>query len=388
MSNQSLRECCAPASWVTVCKRYKRAPGGLPHSVQGVVRYDLPVALPMARAVAHVGPDPHLAGGMQAVIGVLVLHSVGGPSTVVRSTGAPPSSSSSPRRERIGMAVRAARSVWRLPRTTIVHGHLSEGGSFLREGGLLLLARRRGMGTAMTIHGANFESFASAHPRVVAQVLRSTDLILTLTPATTGVVLRLAPAANVHQVINPVELDRDPSPAGEQSPTILFAGEVGRRKGADVLLAAWPLVRAAVPDAMLRLVGPRTDLVVESLPGVTVSAPVDRARLREMIRSSRGVVLPSRAEALPMVLLEAGASARPFVSTPVGDIETLAGAGGGRTVAVDDVEGLARHIVGVLLDPVCATAVGQAGWNECRNRFSTEVLDSQMRELYAAVPHA
>jgi glycosyltransferase involved in cell wall biosynthesis len=44
-------------------------------------------------------------------------------------------------------------------------------------------------------------------------------------------------------------------PAGGSAPLIVFVGKLIVSKGVDLLLAAWPLVRAAHPDAQLRIVG-------------------------------------------------------------------------------------------------------------------------------------
>jgi glycosyltransferase involved in cell wall biosynthesis len=46
-----------------------------------------------------------------------------------------------------------------------------------------------------------------------------------------------------------------PSPSGSRSPLVVFVGKLIVSKGVDLLIAAWPLVRAAHPDARLQIAG-------------------------------------------------------------------------------------------------------------------------------------
>ena len=116
-----------------------------------------------ALVVHHFGPDPNTVGGMATVIRVLTEHPIGGDVVVSHPTWRPQSSLTSTR-----LAAASVRALLRAPAVHIAHIHLSERGSFLREGALVALARRRGLVTVVTIHGASFLPFAARNPRLSA----------------------------------------------------------------------------------------------------------------------------------------------------------------------------------------------------------------------------
>ena len=72
----------------------------------------------------------------------------------------------------------------RIPSGEVAHVHLSERGSFLREGTLLALAHRRQLGTVATVHGASFGRFASRNRTLVEAVLRRAEVVTCLDRAT------------------------------------------------------------------------------------------------------------------------------------------------------------------------------------------------------------
>ena len=176
------------------------------------------------------------------------------------------------------------------------------------------------------------------------------------------------------------------SPADGTEELVVFAGEIGLRKGADVLYRAWQLVAQRRPKARCLLVGPTGDFVPPSVEGLEVRPPVDSIEMQEILRRARVVALPARAEAMPMVLAEAMSLGRPFVSTPVGGIPELAGEGG-MLVPVDDEIGLADRLTDLLADPDLARTIGDRGWRFCLETRNVKVIDARLRKLYSAVAH-
>jgi glycosyltransferase involved in cell wall biosynthesis len=163
---------------------------------------------------------------------------------------------------------------------------------------------------------------------------------------------------------------------------VLFLGEVSFRKGADTLAAAWPLVRARRPRAQCIFAGP-IRLTLPDIEGTTFLGSIDGAAAQELIRTARLVVLPSRAEAMPMTLLEAMAWSRPFITTPIA--WTAGDAAGGLLVAPDDPEALAEAIVQLLEDPFSSDQAGEQGraWVEANN--GVEGLSGVWADLYDSI---
>jgi glycosyltransferase involved in cell wall biosynthesis len=207
--------------------------------------------------------------------------------------------------------------------------------------------------------------------------------VICLEQETLDLVKEIAP--EVHSVIvpNPVFIDDHFSPADESDELVVFAGEIGLRKGADVLHRAWQLVAQRRPTAKCLMVGPLADFTPPSTERLDVRLPVGASEMKEILRAARVVALPSRAEAMPMILIEAMSSARPFVATPVGSIPELA-AQGGLLVPVDDASSLADRLTELLAKPELARDIGQRGRRFCLETQSCSAIDERLRGLYSA----
>lgn len=327
--------------------------------------------------VHHFGPDPATVGGMATVIRVLTEHRVGGDVVDSYPTWSPQSPLVTAQ-----LFATSTRALLGMPAGEVAHLHLSERGSFLREGALLLLARMRGLVTVATIHGASFLPFARRHPRLISTVLRRADLVTCLDDGTLDVLRLSAPRVRSEIVPNPVFVDEGFLPADGTDELVVFAGEIGLRKGADVMQRAWQLVAHRRPRARCLMVGPVTDFTLPQAERLELLPPVDPIEMKALLRQARVIALPSRAEGMPMVLAEAMSLGRPFVSTPVGGIPELAG--GGRLVPVDDELALANRLTELLADPRLARRIGERGRQFCMETRSVEVIDARLRQLYAS----
>jgi glycosyltransferase involved in cell wall biosynthesis len=328
--------------------------------------------------VYHFGPSTGHVGGMGSAITSLVAHKIGAESVVAVPTWVPGSHLTSGL-----LAARAVALVLRVPRCAVIHAHMSERGSFLREAMIVAAARCRQLSCIITIHGADFSEFSDRHSRLVRMVLNTAGAVTVLSEADLAIVRRLAPRIHAEIVPNVMPLDPASGPAGETSEIVLFAGEVGLRKGADVLHRAWGIVAARRPRATCVMVGPVTELRLPQTERLEVRGPVGSVEVKELIREARVIALPSRREALPMILLEAMAAGRPFVSTPIGGTTSLAD--GGVIVPVEDHVALASALIALLADRERAQALGSAGRIICQKRMSPEVIAALLGELYKSV---
>jgi glycosyltransferase involved in cell wall biosynthesis len=121
---------------------------------------------------------------------------------------------------------------------------------------------------------------------------------------------------------------------------LLFVGNFTRRKGLDTLLAA---LSEAGEGFELHVV---TNDPVENRPAVHVHrglAPGGDALL-ERYRQAHALVLPTRADAVPWVVVEAMAAGLPVIASPVGAIPELVG-DAGILVPADDAPALAAALV-------------------------------------------
>ena len=332
--------------------------------------------------ILHVGPDGRTTGGMATVITLLSRSPDPGVRVTAAATWAP-----SARDRGLAATLRLlARLVRRRDeRPDWVHAHLSEGGSFLREGAVLLVARALGIRTAATLHGARFLDFSERHPRLVRRVLGACRVVFPLGPHAGARVAALCPGTPVRPVLNPVDLDElHSTPAPSHTADVVFGGEVGRRKGVDRLVAAWPEVRRRHPHATCLLCGPRGDLPVTDLPeGMRYVGSLARADLLGVLRSARVACLPSRGEALPMFVLESLALGVPVVTTAVGEIGQL-GAEQGVALVDGDPAGLAARLGDLLADPAQCTDWGRRGLTWAEQHCSVEAVGRVLATSYRA----
>ncbi|MGY2066407.1 glycosyltransferase family 4 protein [Blastococcus sp. SYSU DS0619] len=254
--------------------------------------------------------------------------------------------------------------------TDVWHFHLTQEGSFLREGLLLGIARRRGVCCTVLVHGSTFVDFATGNRRLAGRVLRWPAVVFVLTePA--AEVLRSLGVAPV-RAANSVPIAEDP--VGDGRSGFVFAGEVGERKGADVLLDAWE--SAKVDGHELVLFGelaPRFRLP-EPLPdGVVVEGPVPPDQVLARLRTAVALVLPSRAEAMPMIILESMSLGTPVIATDVGQIAEVV-ADTGLIVPPADAEALGSALRRMADSPELALRLGREAWDRVKARHSNAVV--------------
>lgn len=154
---------------------------------------------------------------------------------------------------------------------------------------------------------------------------------------------------------------------------VLFVGPLAhsyRWKGIDTLWRAFQLVRQAVPDARLTLVGqgdrvPEFSALAAASPeSLRLLGHVSDDELVAAYRQASVVVLPSvtEAESFGMVLAEANACGKPVVASRVGGIPDFVRHGdNGLLARPGDASDLAHQIIMLLQDPPLARQMGSRG---------------------------
>lgn len=181
---------------------------------------------------------------------------------------------------------------------------------------------------------------------LLKRIVRSISVTTAVSPVAAAAVARLTKPR-----IIPNGLDVDAfRPAGDREPfRVAFLGRDEPRKGLDVLLAAWPAVRAAVPGARLRVMGAERPVAID---GVSFLGRVGDEEKRTELAAASVFCAPNLGgESFGIVLVEAMASG----CTPVAsDLPAFAAVLGdvGRLVPTGDASALGAAIV---------DAIGSAG---------------------------
>ncbi len=151
-------------------------------------------------------------------------------------------------------------------------------------------------------------------------------------PPRPGNVVTIYKAVDLAAYRPPEVLPPDPLNRNRDRLQLVFVGTDFIRKGLDVLMRAMPRL---VGEAELTVVGPteaqvRNATLDSDLPARYGSAlhfagRLDKEALRHILWHSDALVLPSRAEALGVVLLEAAAAGLHVIGTRVGGIPEILG---------------------------------------------------------------
>lgn len=158
-------------------------------------------------------------------------------------------------------------------------------------------------------------------------------------------------------------------------------------KGYDLLFEALPQILAAIPSFQIKLVGDdRLESAFRdkaSLLGDAVEFLGQRMDVPELLSASDLLIQTSWSEALPTVLIEAGASSRPVVATNVGGTsEIVVDGGSGFVVEPGDASVLADRVVRILCSPGQAEAMGREAYNRVVKLFTLESQAGSTKKLY------
>jgi glycosyltransferase involved in cell wall biosynthesis len=276
-------------------------------------------------------------------------------------------------------------------RPDVVHGHGAKGGAYAR------LARGRAV-RAYTPHGGSLHyrwatPAGAVYLGLERVLMRRTDLFL-FESTYSREVFRLkigdpgSRARVVHNGVRPAEFA--PVAADPQAADLVFVGELRRLKGVDVLIEAIAaLARGGRPTSAV-IVGDGPDraefeAMVRSLGLDQAVRLVGAKPARAAFALGRLLIVPSRAESLPYIVLEAGAAGMPMIATDVGGIPEIFGPDAPALVPPGDASALARAIIATTDASASRTVLASRLQARLREGFSTEAMTNAILAAYAQV---
>jgi glycosyltransferase involved in cell wall biosynthesis len=247
----------------------------------------------------------------------------------------------------------------------VVHGHGAKGGAYAR----LIFNRPRAV-HAYTPHGG---SLLFGHETLAGKFYLATERLLMLRGdlflfesgyseqifrrkiGNPSGLVRI-----VHNGVSPAEFT--PIEARPDASDLVFMGELRQVKGIDVLIDAIAILKRGGRKVTATLVGSGPDR--ESLQlqvnrnGLTAEVVFKPAMpAREALTLGRVMVVSSRAESLPYVVLEAAAGCKPLITTKVGGVPEIYGPLSDTLVTPADASALANAIAGTLDSPAGAAEI-------------------------------
>ncbi len=198
---------------------------------------------------------------------------------------------------------------------------------------------------------------------------------------------------NIFIVPNGVDLKDIPIGIEREEGRVLCVARLSWEKGIDYLLQAWPMVLESARKAKLVIVGegrerPKIEKMIQDLnlaSGVELKGNLPHKQVLEEMARAAVFVLPSLAEGLGIVILEAQAAGAPVVATRVGGIPDIIKDGkNGFLVEPKSPRQLAAAIVKLLKDKKLRKRLSEEGLKTCR-KFVWDVIMEKIEKIYFAV---
>lgn len=238
----------------------------------------------------------------------------------------------------------------------VMHGHGAKAGAFVRM-------RRRADDTIRiyTPHGGSLHYPLNTlkgefYARLERTLMDATDLFLFESAFARDTYQRIVgtPKGVVHCVFNGVTPEEfEPVVIADDATDLAYVGEFRRIKGADLLVDAIALLHESGKKVTLTLGGDGEETA-------TLKAQVERLGLTDAIRfighvkarygfsKGRLLVVPSRGDSMPYVVIEAGAAGIPMIAARVGGIPEIFGPESPALFAASNAEAMAEAIAAAL----------------------------------------
>lgn len=174
------------------------------------------------------------------------------------------------------------------------------------------------------------------------------------------------------------------------SPLLLFVGRLNSIKGADLLLHAFAAVKDRFPQYRLAFVGPDGGMERELRQTVAERGLGEQVRFLGYLggadkaaayRAADLLAIPSRQEAMSIVVLEAGVVGTPVLLTDQCGFDEVAEIGGGRVVPAT-AAGIEAGLVELLSQPQQLASLGRRLSRHVHEHFCWESLVGRYLDLY------
>jgi glycosyltransferase involved in cell wall biosynthesis len=201
-------------------------------------------------------------------------------------------------------------------------------------------------------------------------------------------------ADRVHVIPNAIEFPQH-TPGGSSgypAPLSLFVGRLASEKGPDLLLDAFCRIAGHIPHHLvlagldtgmlhsLRSTAAREGLAARvHFPGAIPHDQMERA-----MAASEVVVVPSRADAMTLVILDAAVHARPLIITDRCGVSSFAEAGVVRLTSADPAS-IAEALLDVLTSADRGAAMGRALREYVIAHYTWDTVVESYRGLFRSV---
>jgi 1,4-alpha-glucan branching enzyme len=196
-------------------------------------------------------------------------------------------------------------------------------------------ARMAGPPTVLTLHGDTAKQYRMLRPqarRLVEALERAAVLGAERVTAVSPVVTRTYAKRYGRKVIyvpNAIDTADIPAePAEKEENTVVYLGRLSLEKGVDLLLAAARILQRTLPRARILIVGDGplrsyVEAFARKYSNITYLGYKPRTEALKLLKKAEVLVLPSRSEGFPTVLLEAALTRTAIVASNIPEIRAV-----------------------------------------------------------------
>lgn len=365
----------------------------------GRTRYRLPLDQSLGRKFAALGERLELR-----VLAAAPQGAPGGDATFVLQRGTPVPALDGPLFYG-SLSVRIARELRRAPADAIVAQSPYEalaalaGRKLARSDAAVVVEIHGDWRTWSRLYGSRTRAVvAPLADRAALAAIRGADAVRTLSPFTTGLVREagVEPAATFTTYTELTAFSEPPVVPLPERSAVLFIGVLERYKNVHAIAEAWRLAAPRVPDAVLRIVGDGrhrdvVEALLRDLPGrVSWDRRLETSEVVRAFDEAWVLLLASRSEGTPRVVLEALCRGRAVVGARAGGIPDVVWDGEtGLLVDPDRPAEIADALVRVLGDRALAERLGEGGkarssdWTYTAEEYADNVAELVERAVGA-----
>lgn len=275
---------------------------------------------------------------------------------------------------------------------THLHNHIAKASCTVA----MLASHLSGIPYSFTIHGPDI-FFEPHHWRIDVKAAQARFVACISNFARSQLMCFAKPADwdRFHIVHCGIQPDRY-TPTDVTEPHLLFVGRLAGVKGVPILLQSVADLAADIPDLRLTLIGDgpdRAELETKARDlGIADRCNFvgykSQSEVAEALTKASVFVLPSFAEGVPVVLMEAMAAGVPVLTTRIAGIPELVEDGvSGKLVAPGDTDALTGALKDLLSPSTDRRAMGQAGRDKVTQDFNIATEAAKLSALFQGDLH-
>ena len=281
----------------------------------------------------------------------------------------------------------------------ILHGHGAKGGAYARLIGSVLRLRGQKAARVYCPHGGSLHYDPNRFEGRVYHTLerllgRLTDGLIFVSDYEAAayeskVGHTKARSRIVYNGLTPDEFT--PVPVDESAADFLYIGMLRDLKGPDLFIEALYNIRlknGTAPKAHIVGEGPDEERYRNMVRKLGLDGAITfhgALPAREAFKLARNVVVPSRAEAMPYIILETVAAERPLIATRVGGIPEIFGRYANRLVEPGHIGKLTTAMEEALADPAKMAQQAKNLRSCLAETFSVDLMNDRITTLYQEI---